>query len=69
MRSGTSYSSHSGCSCRTSDCLDSLYANMGYGGGVTTLDSDLAEAIYNRVRDYHMLKDEKDEVEEKEMEN
>lgn len=44
-----------------SECLDSLYTTMPYSGGVTTLDSDLSESIYNRVRDYHMLKDEKDE--------
>lgn len=45
----------------SSECLDSLYQTMPYAGGVTSIDSDLSESIYNRVRDYHMLKDEKDE--------
>ena len=45
----------------TSKCLDSLYQSMPYLGGVTSVDSDLAEGIYNRVREYHMLTDEKDE--------
>lgn len=34
---------------------------MPYAGGITSIDSELAENIYNRVRDYHMLKDEKGE--------
>lgn len=45
----------------TSECLDSLYESMPYLGGVTSVDSDLAEGIYNKVRAYHMLTDEKDE--------
>lgn len=45
----------------TSECLDSLYDTMAYQGKVSTLDSQLAEDIYNRVRAYHMLADEKDE--------
>ncbi len=43
-----------------SECLDSLYSSMPYAGGVSSVDSDLAEAIYNKVRDYHMLADGKD---------
>ncbi|MGO2634496.1 MAG: tubulin-like doman-containing protein [Galactobacter sp.] len=45
----------------SSECLDSVYKSMPYQGGVTSVDSELAEAIYNKVRDYHMLTDEKDE--------
>ena len=40
--------------------LDSMYRNMPYTGGVLSLDSSLSEGIYIRVRDYHMLTDEKD---------
>lgn len=40
--------------------LDSMYRNMPYIGGVLSLDSSLSEGIYMRVRDYHMLTDEKD---------
>ncbi|NLA65090.1 MAG: hypothetical protein GX862_04025 [Leucobacter sp.] len=44
-----------------SECIDSLSQSMPYMGGVTTIDSALAEKIYTRVREYHMLTDEKDE--------
>jgi hypothetical protein len=44
----------------SSECLDSLSRSMPYTGGVMSVDSDLAEAIYSRVRQYHMLTDEKD---------
>lgn len=44
-----------------SSSLDFMYRGMPYTGGVLTLDSDLAEGIYNKVRRYHMLQDEKDE--------
>ena len=44
----------------TSECLDSLYRSMPYTGGVVTIDSDLSEGIYNKVRQYYMLTDEKD---------
>lgn len=43
-----------------STSLDSLYRSMPYGGGVVNVDSDLAEAIYSKVRAYHMLTDDKD---------
>lgn len=45
----------------TSECLDSMNQSMPYLGGVTTIDSDLSEGIYQKVREYHMLTDEKDE--------
>lgn len=45
----------------SSKCLDSSYDSMTYQGKVSTLDSQLSEDIYNRVRAYHMLTDEKDE--------
>ena len=44
----------------SSDCLDSVYESMPYSGGVMSVDSELAESIYNKVRDYHMLADGKD---------
>lgn len=40
--------------------LDAMYRSMPYSGGVLTLDSDLSEGIYMKVREYHMLTDEKD---------
>jgi len=40
--------------------LDSMYRTMPYSGGVLTLDSGLSEGIYLKVREYHMLTDEKD---------
>jgi len=43
-----------------SSSLDFMYRSMPYSGGVLTLDSDLAEGIYAKVRQYHMLQDEKD---------
>jgi len=45
----------------TSDALDSQYRGMPYTGGVVTIDSELSEAVYGKVREYHMLTDEKDE--------
>ncbi|WP_460800692.1 tubulin-like doman-containing protein [Microbacterium sp. GXF6406] len=44
----------------SSQCLDSLYDAMPYTGGVMSVDSALAEAIYGKVRDFHMLADGKD---------
>lgn len=44
----------------SSACLKSLYSSMPYAGGVLSLDSKLSEGIYKRVREYHMLTDEKD---------
>ena len=46
----------------SSESLDSLYASMPYTGGVVNVDSDLAEAIYTKVRGYYMLADEKDDT-------
>lgn len=43
-----------------SKSLDWMYATMPYTGGVMSLDSDLSEGVYLKVRDYHMLTDEKD---------
>jgi hypothetical protein len=40
--------------------LDFMNESMPYTGGVMTLDSALAEGIYMKVRDYHMLTDERD---------
>lgn len=45
----------------TSAALDSQYRAMPYTGGVVSIDSDLSEAVYSKVREYHMLTDEKDE--------
>ena len=44
----------------SAECLDAMYAQMPYTGGVTTLNPELSEKIYSKVREYHMLKDEKD---------
>lgn len=46
----------------SSHSLDSVYASMPYTGGVVNVDSDLSEAIYEKVRGYHMLADEKDDT-------
>jgi hypothetical protein len=43
-----------------SQSLDFMNASMPYTGGVMSLDSDLSEGIYMKVRDYHMLTDERD---------
>jgi len=43
-----------------SQSLNSMYASMPYSGGVMSLDSGLSEGVYVKVRDYHMLTDEKD---------
>jgi hypothetical protein len=43
-----------------SKSLSAMYESMPYTGGVLSLDSALSEGIYMRVRDYHMLTDEKD---------
>jgi len=43
----------------TSECLDAVYDSMPYTGGVMSVDSELAEAIYTKVRDYYMLADGK----------
>ena len=43
------------------DSLDYMYKSMPYAGGVITIDSDLSEGIYSKVRQYSMLTDEKDE--------
>lgn len=45
----------------SSKCIDSLSESMPYMGGVSSIDSDLSESIYNQVRDYFMLTDEKHE--------
>jgi hypothetical protein len=44
----------------SSESLDSLYRSMPYTGGVVSIDSELSESIYKKVRDYSMLTDEKD---------
>jgi len=43
-----------------SDSLNFMYESMPYTGGVLNLDSSLAEGIYMKVRQHHMLQDEKD---------
>lgn len=43
-----------------STSLDFMYRSMPYAGGVATLDSGFSEGIYNSVRQYHMLNDDKD---------
>lgn len=40
--------------------LDFMYRSMPYTGGVLSLDSELSESIYKKVRQYYMLTDEKD---------
>ncbi len=45
----------------SSECIDSLSDSMPYMGGISSIDSELSENIYNRVRDYYMLTDEKHE--------
>lgn len=44
----------------SSPSLDSLYRSMPYVGGVVNVDSELSEAIYDKVRAYYMLTDDKD---------
>ncbi len=44
----------------TSNSLDFAYNSMPYTGGVVTIDSNLSEGIYSKVRQYYMLTDEKD---------
>lgn len=44
----------------SSQCLDYTYHSMPYTGGVVSVDSDLSEGIYSKVRQYYMLTDEKD---------
>ncbi|GAA3207810.1 tubulin-like doman-containing protein [Microbacterium terregens] len=44
----------------SSECLDSVYESMPYTGGVMSVDSELSESIYSKVRDFHMLADGKD---------
>ena len=43
----------------SSDSLDFLYRGMPYMGSMTNVDPKLSENIYLKVRDYHMLTDEK----------
>lgn len=42
-----------------STSLDFMYKSMPYAGSVISVDSDLSEGIYAKVRQYHMLTDEK----------
>lgn len=44
----------------SSRSVDSLYHSMPYTGGLVSIDSELAESIYSKVREYSMLTDEKD---------
>lgn len=41
--------------CASPECLDVMLEKMPYTGGFIDIDSDLAEGIYNNVRDYAML--------------
>ena len=43
-----------------SESLNFMYRSMSYTDGRISLDSDLSEDIYVQVRNYHMLRDEKD---------
>lgn len=43
----------------SSTSLDFIYRTMPYSGGVVSVDSELSEGIYAKVRAYHMLTDEK----------
>ena len=41
--------------CATKTCLEAMSERMPYTGGFIDIDSDLAETIYNRVRNYAMM--------------
>lgn len=43
--------------CASSTCLDKMLKEMPYVGGLVNLDPDLAENIYNRVREFSFLDD------------
>lgn len=43
--------------CASSTCMDAMLKEMPYVGGVINIDSDLAESIYNRVREFSLLDD------------
>lgn len=45
----------------SSEVIDGIYKTMPYTGGVMNVDTNLAEGIYSKVREYYMLTDEKDE--------
>lgn len=44
----------------SSEALDYMYKSMQYSGGVLTIDSDLSSGIYDKVRQYAMLTDDKE---------
>ena len=43
----------------SSTSLDYTYHSMAYTGNVVSVDSELSESIYSKVRQYYMLTDEK----------
>lgn len=43
--------------CASPTCLEKLLAEMPYTGNTITIDKELAENIYSKVRNYSMLKD------------
>ena len=43
--------------CASSACLERMLSRMPYTGSTVTIDGKLAEEIYNRVRNYSMLKE------------
>ena len=43
--------------CATPNCLDHLLKEMPYTGNTITIDKELAEDIYTKVRSYSMMKD------------
>ncbi len=43
--------------CASKECLDKLVEKMPYTGSTVTIDGDLADKIYMKVRNYSLLKD------------
>ena len=46
--------------CASSKCLEKLAQSMPYTGSAVAIDGDLADEIYNKVRNYSMLRDKPD---------
>lgn len=46
--------------CASSDCLKKLVASMPYTGSAVSIDGELADNIYSKVRNYSMLKEKPD---------
>ncbi|MBE6779045.1 MAG: hypothetical protein E7541_06640 [Ruminococcaceae bacterium] len=46
--------------CASKECLDRFTKNMPYTGNIVSIDGELARTIYDKVRNYSMLKDKPD---------